>query len=104
MPPESWELWLGAEILGILTEPSIEFPWTYCHFEKTQLFDKYAIYFTDPEDWEETEEMGALLDEINTKGKPRLMSRITKLENYHPLTINFDGETAWFRSSCMVAE
>ncbi|MBP3957204.1 hypothetical protein J8F10_18235 [Gemmata sp. G18] len=94
-----WELGLGTEVISTIRETSYESPWTYGELNNPAKFDRFRVYFGSDEDWPESAEFEALLNEIRSKGGFWLRDTASneQLNNVYP--INHDGASGvWFRT------
>jgi hypothetical protein len=94
-----WELGLGDEVICTIRETGYEFPWTYGELPDPAKFDRFRVYFGPDDEWPESAEFDALLDEISNKGGFWLRDTATgeRLSNASP--INHDGGSGvWFRT------
>jgi len=97
---QSWTLKLGNEILGALTDGSLNMPFTFCRFVASAPFSKYQSLFAKELELINSDQMALweqVYSEINalglalepTDGTSGLISEFI---------LHIDGNKAWFRS------
>jgi hypothetical protein len=96
-----WHLELGGELIARISDlHSYEFPWTYGELVDSPKFERFRVYFNDPETWPEDDpEIEKLCGEVHVRGGFLLKDRWTGLE-YREITLNHDNDVGvWFRIS-----
>jgi hypothetical protein len=91
-----WHLELGDEVIAKLQYRSCEFPWIDADIVDSPKFERYRSYFSDFEDWPETQEFDDLRAEIEAKGDFRLCDQDTgKVKDM--VTLYENGDFVTFR-------
>jgi hypothetical protein len=92
----SWELILGSDIVGKIVNVGFEFPWTLGMLIDSPDFERFRVYFSDEDDWPETEEFDAMVDEIRSRGGFQLRN-LSSGEQHRSFRLNQQGNDVWFR-------
>jgi hypothetical protein len=91
-----WQLELGGEVISRIDADDYEFPWTYGRLVDSPGFDRFRVFFGNPDDWPETPEFEALCREITAKGDFALRE-VPAAAVYRSVTLRQEGEVVWFR-------
>lgn len=93
-----WQLELGGEVIArILDAHDYEFPWTYGKLFESPGFERFRVYFTDPEYWPNDDPaIEALCSEVQDRGG--FVLRDFQTGQSHPgIIFNQRAESVWFR-------
>ncbi len=93
-----WQLVLGEQVIATLKEESFDFPWVYAKLFESPMFEQYRVYFSDEDEWSNTQEFDELCERISTNGGFTLHN-LSSGDFYKSFRLNHDGETVWFRYS-----
>jgi hypothetical protein len=89
---------LGGEVVaGIVDTGEYDFPWTYGTLVESPEFERFRLYFSDPEDWPDDDPtIEALCGEVQSRGGFVLRDSLTG-RSHQGVTLNLRGELVWFR-------
>lgn len=94
---QQWQLELGGEVIARIDTDSYEFPWTYGNLVNSPQFERFRLYFTDPDDWADDDEaLETLCGDVEARGGFVIRELATNTV-YRSVTLNQDRDVVWFR-------
>jgi hypothetical protein len=93
-----WHLLLGSALVATIQTTDVDFPWTYGDLVDSARFHKYRVYFSDEDDWPETDEFASLCSEIRDSGSFSLLNTATQ-QTFRSFRLNHEANIVWFQYS-----
>lgn len=92
-----WHLELGNEVVARVADAGeYDFPWTHGRLVESPGFERFRVYFTDPNEWPDDPALESLCGEVHSHGGFTLRDFQTGVV-YPGIRLNHSGEAVWFR-------
>ncbi|MCC7423873.1 MAG: hypothetical protein IT428_26715 [Planctomycetaceae bacterium] len=93
-----WQLELGDMVIARIDADSYSFPFTYGRMVGSPAFERFRLYFSDPDNWPDDDpQFEALCREIRDRGR-FVLREMTSGIAYRGVCLNHDGrDVVWFR-------